>query len=141
MARIEEQDRERVRYHLGYLNVDPVSSVQLGFPSASQAQFLVERAMDRVIPAAVGRIIRILNELDDIELQMSAGRKNLKVQQIETLKLRNDNEEPNEIDLLEREYLRWGQRLANQLGVPLNVYSERYAGGGEGIRNVPIAQV
>lgn len=142
MARLAEQDRERTRYHLGYLNIDPVASIQLGFPSAQQAGFLVESAMDRLIPSAVSRTIRILNELDSIELQMSSERSCLKVQQIETLKFRNDNEEPNVIDLLEREYLRWAQRLADQLGVPLNLYSARFSGwGAGGLRNVPVAQV
>ncbi len=143
MARLAEQDRERVRYHLGYLNVDPVSAVQLGFPSAAQAEFLVERAMDRVREQTVGRIIRILNELDDCELQISEGRKRLKVQQIETLKLRNSNEEPTELDLVRGEYRHWAESLADNLGVPLNTYSYRFRGGGPGagITNVPVAQV
>lgn len=129
MANLAEADRERTRYHLGYLNIDPVSAIALGFPSAQQAQFLVESAMDRLKETTVGRVIRILNELDDIELQMSKERRCLKVQQIETLKFRNSNEEPNVIDLLEREYSRWAKRLADDLGVPLNVYSERFRSG------------
>ncbi|MCH7584457.1 MAG: type I restriction endonuclease subunit R [Acidobacteria bacterium] len=55
-VRLQEADRARVRHHLGYLNVEPVSSIQLGFPAASQPQFLVEIAMDRIIPEAVGMI-------------------------------------------------------------------------------------
>jgi hypothetical protein len=141
MARVAEADRERVRYHLGYLNIDPAASIALGFPSAQQAQFLVESAMDRVRDTTLHRVIRILGELDDIENQMSRERKCLKVQGIDTLKIRNSNDEPTIIDLLEREYVRWGKRLANDLGVPLNVYAERYAGAMAGVGNLPVAQV
>lgn len=139
MARVAEADRERVRYHLGYLNIDPVAAISLGFPSAQQAQFMVESAMDRVKETTLHRIIRCLNELDDIESQMSRERKCLKVQGIDTLKIRNSNEEPNVIDMLEREYERWAKRLANDIGCPLNPFCERYSSSG--VHNVPVAQV
>lgn len=139
-VKLSEADRERVRYHLGYLNVEPVSSIILGFPSASQAAFLVERAMDRVLPFAIPRVLRHLQELDCIEDQMSGSRKRLEAQQLGELKLRNSNEEPMEADLLEREYQRWAKRLADLLGVPINPFSERFRSGfyGGGSINTPV---
>ena len=139
--RLDDQDRERVRYHLGYLNVEPVSAVALGFPSAQQAQFLIERAMDRLFPYAVPRVHRILTELDCIEDQMSDARKRLRVQQMGEIKMRNTNEEPVEQDLLEREYARWAKRLADHFGVPVNPYSERFRSGmyGGGSMSTPVA--
>lgn len=127
-VRLDESDRVRVRYHLGYLNVEPVISIQLGFPSAQQAQFLVETAMDRIIPQAIPRVLAMLGTLDCIEGQMIDALKRLKVQQVSEVKMRNSNEEATEQDLLEREYERWAMRLANMLGVPWNPYAKRFAG-------------
>lgn len=137
--RLSDADRARVRHHLGYLNVEPVSSIALGFPSAQQSMFLVDRAMDRLIPEGVSRIIQQLNTLDCIEQQMVESLCRLKAQQLGELKIRNSNEEPTEQDLLEREYLRWAKRLADDLGCALNPFSERFrAGGGQSI-NLPVA--
>lgn len=136
--RFRESDRVRIRSHLGYLSVEPASAIQLGFPSAQQAQFLVEIAMDRIIPEAIPRALRCVEELDCIENQMSESRTRLKAQQLGELKLRNNNDERTEADLLEREYRRWAVRLADLLGVPLNVYSERFREGGSSM-SVPVA--
>jgi hypothetical protein len=131
--KLSEADRERVRYHLGYLNVEVAASVALGFPSTSQPFFLVEKAMDRLYPEAVGRVLRILAELDCIEDQMSAARTRLPAQQLGELKLRNTNEERTEEDLLDASYQRWAKRLADQLGVPINPFSERFRSGAYGV--------
>lgn len=126
MAGLTEIDRARVRHHLGYLQTEPVSSIQLGVPSASQALFLVEKQMDRLVPAAVPMILRYLSILDSIELQMVDGLKRLKAVRLGELQLRNSNEDQTEQDLLEREYVRWAKRLADDLGAPLNPFSERF---------------
>lgn len=133
-------EKERVRYHLGYLNVEPSAAIALGFPRASQAGFLVEQAMERLMEPTVGRVSQLLSVLDRIEGQMIEALQRLQAQQLGELKLRNSNDEPTEQDLLEREYVRWAQRLADNLGVPLNVYSERFRelGSGGGV-NVPVA--
>ena len=138
--RLSEADRARARYHLGYLNVEPVSSIALGFPSAQQPMFLFERAADRIMPEAMSRILCILNTLDAIEGQMREALCRLKVQQVGEVKIRNTNDEPTEQDLLEKEYLRWAKRLADDFGVPLNPFSERFRGGGGGIPpfNIPV---
>ena len=129
--------KERIRYHLGYLNVEPAAAIALGFPSAQQAGFLVESAMERVVNESVGRIEKMVSVLEGIESQMIDALHRLKAQQLGELKLRNSNEEPTEQDKLEDEYSRWAQRLADNLGVPLNTYSARFrhlgSGGGGGM--------
>ena len=132
-------DKERIRYHLGYLNIEASAAIQLGFPRGSQAQFLVEQACERLMEATVGGVSQIVSVLDRIEGQMIASLTRLTAQQLGELKLRNSNEEATEGDLLEREYRRWAQRLADNLGVPLNVYSERFreGSGAEGM-NIPV---
>lgn len=131
-------ERERVRYHLGYQNVEPAASISLGFPRATQASFLVEAAMDRLVDSTVGRVSQIVALLDRIEGQMAEALCRLTAQQLGELKLRNSNEEPTEQDLLAREYRRWAERLADNLGVPLNAYSERFRDDGGGMVNVPV---
>lgn len=132
-----EQDRSRIFYHLGYPDVSSASAIQLGFPAQSQPQFLVAAAMDLLAPASVGRAILILNNLDTIERQQMQANGRLKAQQLGELKLRNGNDEATEQDLLEREYIRWAEKLADLLGVPTNPFSERYRSGGGG--NIPVA--
>ncbi len=126
---LTESDKERVRYHLGYLNVDPAASIALGFPAATEPGFLVERAMNRINSAyAVARVQRILAILDSIEAQMTDALIRLQAVKVDEITIRNSRDEVVEQDELEHEYRRWGRRLANQLGVPVNPLSERYGG-------------
>lgn len=139
MAALSESDRVRTRHHLGYLNIEPGVSISFGFPSAQQPEFLVERAMNNVIDQAVGRIIATLDTLDCIEDKLRSSIEQLAVQQLGELKLRNNNDEQNVCDLLEREYVRWAKRLADDLGAPLNVFSERFRATGGTMGTVPVA--
>lgn len=119
-------DKERVRFALGYLNVEPSASIQLGFPAAGQAEFLVERAMNRLMPETVGRVLRLLDALDTIEKQLICSLDRLKAIKLGELTLRNSTNDTTEQDLLEVEYYRWACRLADNLGVPINPYAERF---------------
>lgn len=138
---LSESEKERVRYHLGYLNVEPPGSITLGFPSASQALYLVEIALERLIPSTVERVLKIVDHLDCIEMQMMEANKRLKAQQLGELKLRNSNDEATEQELLEKEYHRWARRLSDNLGVPLNPFSEKFrrGGGANAVRNVKVS--
>lgn len=118
---LTEQDKEAIRYHLGYNNIQPSTSISLGFPSTNQQLYLVETAMERLINQnAVSRVQRIIGELNSIEDQISDSRKRLKAQQLGELKIRNSNDEATESTLLADEYCDWAQQLASQLGVPIN---------------------
>lgn len=139
MANLSESDRVRVRHHMGYLNVEPGASIALGFPSAQQPEFLVERAMNNIIDQAVGRIIQTLDMLDCLEQQLIAAVPQLAVQQLGEMKLRNSNEEPNACDLIEAEYVRWAKRLADDLGAPLNMFSERFRNAAVAYGSRPVA--
>lgn len=135
MANLDEHLRARIRHHLGYLQTEPSSSIALGFPAASEAGFLVERAMSNVLREAVQIIQRSVAELDDIENQMSEARKRLKAISIGNLRLRGSNNEKTEIDLLQREYDRWQKKLADDLGVTPNPFATQ---GGEAPFNIPV---
>jgi hypothetical protein len=132
-AVLTEDEKNRIRHHGGYLLTNPVSSIQLGFPRASQPQFLVESAMNNLPEAAVGQIRRYISILDTIEDQLVDATLRFKAKKLAEIELRD-----NETDMLEREYSRWAKRLYDDLGCPLNIYSERFRAGGGASINVPV---
>lgn len=119
---LNDSEKERCRYHLGYLEVSPAASLSYGIPRPLQTVFLVETAMNNLIEGACDRVRRILKVMDDIEIKMVEAQDRLAAIQLDTLKLREQ-----EGDQLEHEYVRWGWRLADILGVPIYAYSQRYA--------------
>jgi len=135
---LSEEEKERVRYHLGYLETNFAASLQLGIPRPIQTIFLVETAMSQLQNAyAVRRCRKILDALDSIEEQLlDPGVPLLYASQLGELKLRESQRGSTSTDLIEREYVRWANRLADMLGVPLYPYSARFKKSGPG--NVPV---
>lgn len=133
-AVLTEEEKNRIRHHLGYLVTEPASSIQLGYPRASQPQFLVELSMNRIPEQAVGQIRRYVGILDKTEDRLFEAQERLAASALGEITLRED-----ETDQLEREYARWARRLADDLGVPLNIYSERFRSGGMMPINIPVA--
>ncbi|KKK54507.1 hypothetical protein LCGC14_3083990, partial [marine sediment metagenome] len=43
---LTEAEKERVRYHLGYLQVSAAASIQLGIPRPLQTVFLLEQGLN-----------------------------------------------------------------------------------------------
>lgn len=114
-------DRERVRYHLGFLDVGTAASIQFGIPRPLQTLFLVEEAMNNLLELAIPRVQKILSIMDGVEDRLVDAQDRLAAKQLDELQLRDD-----EGELLEREYVRWGSRLADIFGVPIYAYSKRY---------------
>jgi hypothetical protein len=127
-------ERERTRYHLGYLNTGIAGSIQFGLPRPVQTLFILEDAMSIMTDdSAVGRVRQHLKILDDIECRMVSAQSRLAAQQLGEITLRD-----NEPDLLENEYYRWAGRLADQLGVPFYAYSNRFKGRGPTSGSIPV---
>jgi len=128
MATLNDAEKERTRYHLGYMETSFAASMQLGIPRPVQTVFLLEAAMGLVTDAnAVSRIRGVLDQLDKIEEQLKNATCSLVAEQLGDLKLRSSFP-----DLLEKEYGRWARRLADILGVPLYAFSTRFSGSGGG---------
>lgn len=116
------EEKEQIRYHLGYLNQTAASSLAFGQPVPLQTLFILDSAMDRVLnSAAEDRIRSMICVLDKIECTMVDAIDRLAAKQLDGLTL-NDKE----IDKLEFEYYRWAGRIANQLGVPLYPYATKF---------------
>jgi hypothetical protein len=124
---LNDFERERVRYHLGYPQVQPAASIVFGVPRPIQTEFLVEQSMTFILPMAEDRVRKILTVMDGVECRLEAAQDRLAAMKLDSLELRSD-----ECGQLETEYQRWGFRLADVLGVPVYAYSTKYRGASTG---------
>lgn len=130
MATLTDQDKERIRYHTGYMETSFAASLQFGIPRPAQTVFLLEQAMTLLVePNAVERVKCLLDTLDGVESQLQRATKSLGAAKVGNLELRGAKAGETHTDLLEREYVRWARRLADVLGVPLYPYSSRFRPG------------
>lgn len=119
-----EEEKARVRYHMGYLNTDPVLTITLGVPSLTQPAFILEGALNR-LPQSRAQILRmLLGRLDTLDNDIFESRRRLKVRKVDEIEMN-----PTEPDDLEREYVRQAKRMSDFLGAPLNPYSTRWLAG------------
>ncbi len=123
LATFSDEEKNKILYHLGYLIGTLSGSVALGFPRASQPMFLVMQAFNYIPSSGIGIIRRQIAVLDLIEDRLIESQERLAASKLGDITL---NE--GEPDKLEKEYCRWAKRMADTLGVPLNIYSERFRG-------------
>jgi hypothetical protein len=123
---LDAGQKQKIKYHLGYMNVAPAAAINFGVARPQQTLFLVEDAMSNLLEESVEKVLSLVTVLDRIECQMVAHQSYLAVQKIGELELRKSNKENTSIDLLENEYFRWAGRLADLLGVPFYAYSTRF---------------
>ena len=130
------QEKSAIRYHLGYLETEPASSLTYGQPRPIETLFLVDSALERVATTfGEDRIRRIVSTLESIECKLTEACDRLAATRLEGLELRL-----GEPDLLEKEYYRWAGRLADILGVPLYYYSERFRSVRGTSGSIPVVQ-
>lgn len=133
---ISDADKERARYHLGYMEVVVASSFAFSIPQVTETQWMFESAITRVRPDAEKRITSLLDKLDQIECTLFNASSELFAKRAGDL-------EPNlsQPDDVEREYVRWASRLADMLGVFPYPFSERFKlliNGGGGAGNIRV---
>lgn len=118
---LTDEEKQRALYHLGYMSVSAAVQITYGVARPSQTLFLVQLALENLLPIAENKARQILGILDGIECRLVDAQERLAASAISELKMRAD-----EPDALEHEYYRWGGRLADLLGVPFYAYSNRY---------------
>lgn len=132
---LTDSERERTKYHLGYLGVGTAASLQFGIPRPIETLFLVETAMDHLLAISVPRVQRLLTILDGIEETKVEGISRLAASKLDDITLRADEQEA-----LDRQYCTWADRLADVLGVPEYPYSRRFQGVATGgVGNVRVS--
>lgn len=115
-----DAEKARISHHLSYPQWRLLAqSIQLGFPSASQPLFLLDMAFDKISPVARDSVRIDLKECECIEAQMSDARGRFKATKIGEITLN-----PKEPEMLRKEMLWWVTRLADDLGVVGNPYSQ-----------------
>ncbi len=127
-----EEEKARIRYHLGYLQSDLVLSTLLGIKALAQPQFLLEGQMNTLPETAVSLVRMLVGRCDQTEQQMFEAQERLAAKSIERIDL---NE--NEIDKLTERYRYWVLKLAEQFGAPVNAYSAAFQAGGGMQLNAP----
>ncbi len=135
---LTNDEREQIRYHLGYMQVTAASAIQLGIPRPTTTIFLVEDAMSNLREAAEPRVRSILGILADVETKLVASQDRLAALKLGNLELRGVKPGTSEGDGLEYEYTRWAGRLADILGVPFYPGSHRFANSGSNV-NVSVS--
>ncbi len=115
------EERQQVRYHLGFNSSQPAAAITFGIARPIQTLFLVETAMNYLLPIGENKVRQILGIMDGIECRLVDAQDRLAAKSLDNLTMRAD-----ETDALEAEYYRWGGRLADTLGVPFYAYSNRY---------------
>ena len=119
-----EYEKTRIRYHLGFLNVAASATFVLGTPAAVETQFLVESAMNKVLPEAEVLVRDLVAKCDAVEGQIADNQELLAVTAVDEIQVRQD-----EFEALQKRYHYWRNGLANCLGIYTNTFDKRFAGG------------
>lgn len=130
---LTEAEKERVRYHLGYLGVQPAATLGFGVPFARPTQFMLESNLTKIMLVSEPRVRRLLTILDKAECLLEQAMEQLGLEAIDGIKF--DNTQP---DKLEKEYDRWANRLADIMGVPFYAYSKRFQQSGNATGMIPV---
>lgn len=133
MAVIPEEQRVRARHHLGYLNVEASATFSLGIPAAIQTQFIIEGALNRLLPQAVAKFNELVNLLDCIECKF-ADTDLSDIDQLGEIKVNRKR-----LKEIAEQYCSFRTGLANLLGIVPNPFDDRrIISLGDGGLNVPV---
>ena len=137
---LNNEEKEKARYHLGYLETSSAASIQLGIPQPLQTVFLLEQGLTLLTNGfAVNRVRCILKILDDLECKLYGAVDTLSAESLGELKLHPlAGQGALFTDSIEKEYVRWANRLADCLGVPKYPYSARFKHKGPG-STIPVS--
>jgi hypothetical protein len=132
---LSDEEKARIRYHLGYLNVTAAASFHLGVPAALQTTFMIEGAWDKLLSPAEGLVRTLLCRLDQIEEQVFDGSDLADVLETGSTKVN-----PDRVRDLAKYYKIAQQSLANLFGVVANPFDLRdwVQAGGSTVGNVPV---
>jgi hypothetical protein len=132
-AVLTEEDKSRIREHMGYPDVRAAASFIVGFPATIETAYLVETAMNEVRVEALPRLRRILDALDRFDEQDVEDLDAHIASKVGEIEINHD-----EHKLIDSRYDRWLGKLENLLCVSRNPFDKRWAGGGPNSINRPV---
>ncbi len=128
-AQLTPTQKVKIRHHLGYLGVSAVQTFALGVPAATETQFMIEGAMNKLLPESLPELDRHLGILDAIEQQKLDDHELMAVNQVGEIAINQREQEQ-----LLAQYNYWVESLANLLGSCRNPFDKRLpqnrSGGG-----------
>jgi hypothetical protein len=122
---LTDEEKSRIRKHLGYPEVDVASGIGLGVPMLYQAIFPVDGALRRLKSVAEPYVRDILAKCDTAEQSIADAETRLAATSVGDIRLRD-----NEVEIRKTVYRYWCRRLSEITGAPINPYSERFNTGG-----------
>ena len=134
---LTEQDKVRARTHMGYGGVQQAQTFIQGVPAAVQTAFMIEGALNRLLPESEPVLRNLLDRLDGIETQILEDQGDYAAVKVGSIEVNL-----KEFQHLIVQYQHWQGQLANLLQVPPNPFDQRpmlgpgYGGGGG--MNVPV---
>lgn len=129
-----DEEKTKIRHHLGYLNVGLAATFVLGVPAPVQTQFLIESAFEKVLPAGEAKVRELMTICDEYESQLRENKDLRDVNQVGEIQIR-----PDAFDAQIKEYMFWRAGLGNALGVPPNPYDMRFGSmASNKTMNVPV---
>lgn len=121
-----DDEKTQILRYLSYPDWQSLaSSIQLGYPAASQPMFLVVDAFKRLTPTGRAAVRKDTGELDCIEQQMSDARGRMRASKLEGMTF-NEKETVQ----LRQELEFWTRRLEDDLGCKRNPYASMTGGMG-----------
>jgi len=132
MNQLTDAIKQRIRYHMGYANISPMIAMINGVARPQQTSFLIDVALENVLADTIPYVMRIVQQMDSIEDEIGEARAYLAVEKVDTIVLRGAERGYTHTDLLEREYVRWSNRLADILGCPKYPFAARFNGSSTG---------
>ena len=116
-------EKARVRYHFGYPNTSMGASLSAGIPLDTQFAFLLDRAMNLILPEAEETVRMLIGRLDQTDEAIFQCQIRMQASKVDGIELRAD-----EMDALENAYYGQATRLADMLHAPLYPFSARFQG-------------
>jgi hypothetical protein len=121
---LTDEEKVRIRHHLGYLNVDQASTFVIGMPTGVETQFMIEGAFSRLLAAAIPQVRKLLKYCECTEEQRFNDQPNAAVKKVDGIEMGFAEEQ----EMLAKNYDGWRASLANMFGVPPNPFDFKYAG-------------
>lgn len=115
-----KSEQARIKHFLSYPDWQSLTNgINLGVPAGNEALFLLEQTFKRLSPEAEDSVRRDLCECESIECQLSEARKRFKTAKVGEVVMNKE-----EVAMLKDELHYWGVRLADDLGVVRDPYSQ-----------------
>ena len=114
--KLTDEEKAKIRAHLRFPVIDGRVALGLGLPVSTDTSYIVDSAMDRVLPQGVPMVRRCLAQLECLDAELVKLSKGTQVAGVTGVQLR-----PREaLEDIEDQQDYWRRRLADSLGVVVN---------------------